>query len=836
MGIDAATSNLAADLVLGQTAFETSTLATGYTRLTKTVLAAPSGLTFSEAGDLYVADGMNRVLYFTAPFTNGKAAARILGIDAGTTASPNPVTLNGCPTVLPQPCASVLGSYNSKTGTVGPPTGLAVLNNSLYVADTGNHRVVKFGTPDTWSAECTLDTNKRCASGTFSPTPVAYVGQADGISVQANRGNNDAGVATLSGPSGLAFNRATNELAVVDTQNNRAILFPQSAGAYVNASKLVGQADWIYSSPNLVEGRELFILGDPDGTGSSLIGGASVLDPATNRLYIADTFNNRILGFKDARKVKPGDYADFVIGQRDLLHTKANFETNDPNAPTDATLYRPVGMVIDAAGNLWVADSANSRVLRFPAPYDQWQQKGRVSADLVLGQDGFFSKLPNVQATGMAEPWGLALTRDGHLLVSDGTYNRVLLFRTPFRNGMAASKVFGQPDFRTASSGSDVSKLNGPLGIVTDSSDRLYVCDYANHRLSVFTDVLDQSSTAGQQAVFTPTISGPVAASINSRGEIWIADTSNNKIWRFPEFLTWRLAYDSASPQKEAISTLSVNIPVSVSLDGSDNLLVGEGINRLSMFYLQAAYSNTASYSQLGMAPGALYNIYRYLGPPLAADGTLVVADKLPFPTTLGDLQVTVNGNLAPIYRVQSNAVVIQMPKDTPVNSFADIQILQASSGQILTAGSLRINPVDPGFYTNDSTGSGQIAAINEDGTRNGTDNPVGRNKVVALYGNGIGLVPTQPTDGMAATGVAPTSNPVQVYMSPGPGLIPDANILYMGLAPGSPGQFQLNVRVPDTVPVLNGNKQTVAVIVVIKDAQSNIGPSGRLTTTIQVK
>lgn len=834
--IDANSNNMAADLVLGQATFDVATLPAAYNRLTKTVLVSPAGIAVTDAGDVYVSDALNRVLYFQGPFVNGKAASRLLGVDAGTTASPNPVTLSGCPTVSPQPCSSVLGSVDSKTNRATPPSGLATLGNNVFVADTGNNRIVKFGTPDTWTAECTLDVNSRCATGTFSPVPLAYVGQADGISVQSNRGSVDASASSLAGPVGLTFNKANSDLYIADSNNHRVLVYPASSGVYVTATRLLGQTDWIYSSPNLVEGRELYIFGDPGQTGAAQIAGAMVVDTKNNRLYIADTFNNRILGFNDARKVKPGSFADFVIGQRDLQHTKANYETNDPNAPTDGTLNRPVGLVLDAAGNLYVADSGNSRVLRFPAPFDQIQQKGQARADLVIGQSDFFSRLPNAQATGMSEPWGLALTRDGNLLVSDNTYNRVLLFMLPFRNGMAASKVFGQADFRSSLAAGDSAHLSSPAGITTDSSDRLYVADSGNNRLSVFTDVLDLSSTGGQQAVFTASTSSPLSVAINSRGEIWITDPTNNRVLRFPEFLTWRLAYDPTAPAKQLISTIPVNIPSAVALDASDNIIVAEGINRVSIFYLQAAYSNTANYSQAGMSPGSLVNIYRFLGPTLAPDGTLAVASGVPFPTTLGDIQVTVNGKLAPLYRVQSSAVVIQVPKDTPANSGADIQILRASTGEVLAAGLLRVNPVDPGFYTNDSTGSGQIAAINDDGTRNGTDNPVGRNKVISLYGNGLGLVPNQPEDGQAATTALKTGNPVQIYLSPGPGLVPDANIQYVGLAPGSVGEFQVNLLIPDSVPVLNGSKQVVSVVMVIKDAPTNNGPLGRLITTIVVK
>jgi hypothetical protein len=96
--------------------------------------------------------------------------------------------------------------------------------------------------------------------------------------------------------------------------------------------------------------------------------------------------NSRILGFRDARKVKPGDTADIVIGQPDLFSSAPNYVTHDVNAPTESTLNGPIGLVVSPAGDLFVADSGNSRVLRFPRPFDQTDG---YRANLVIGQQNF---------------------------------------------------------------------------------------------------------------------------------------------------------------------------------------------------------------------------------------------------------------------------------------------------------------------------------------------------------------------------------------------------------------------------------------------------------------
>ena len=158
------------------------------------------------------------------------------------------------------------------------------------------------------------------------------------------------------------------------------------------------------------------------------------------RLYVADTGNHRILAFKDARKVRPGQKADLVIGQGNddyrFQRSLVNYPADDSTTPSQSGLNAPVGIAVDSEGNLWVADYGNSRVLRFPRPFDKTQH----AADIVLGQTSFSSQLTDATIRTMARPFGLAFFNDGHLAVSDSAHNRILIFqKDPARDSRTGS-------------------------------------------------------------------------------------------------------------------------------------------------------------------------------------------------------------------------------------------------------------------------------------------------------------------------------------------------------------------------------------------------------------
>ncbi len=321
----------------------------------------------------------------------------------------------------------------------------------------------------------------------------------------------------------------------------------------------------------------------------------------TPHLYVADPYNNRVLGFKDARKLTPGSPADIVIGQPDMHTALCNYPSGDLNQPGQSNLCGPIGLLVDSSGNLYVADSGNGRVLRFPTPFAQ-QSSSLQPADRVVGQAGFYSKVTDPSPATMAAPYGLALSGVNGLLVSDVQLNRVLYF--PMANGdltspqgEAATVVFGQTDFNVVGKPTviDDTVMTAPRHVAADSSGRLYVADTGNNRVMIFGDPHDvNTASKGAHALLTITtgLSAPRGIFVSPlTGEIWVADTGNGRSLRYPSFEQ----YFVTNTYNFSISGY-YSAPLALAQDQYGDLMVADACNRVEFYYPGLAWQNAASY------------------------------------------------------------------------------------------------------------------------------------------------------------------------------------------------------------------------------------------------
>ena len=169
-------------------------------------------------------------------------------------------------------------------------------------------------------------------------------------------------------------------------------------------------------------------------------------------MYVPDSFNNRVLFYE--RPFETDTVADAVWGHADFSGMICNQGSLQPTAGSlcfhsDSTEdRRPAmdgwpasGVDVDTAGNLWVADSGNNRVLRFP--WDSSAGKASREADLVLGQSDFRRNEHGTGLQNLHTPAGVRFDPQGKLHVADAYNHRILVFEPPFVSGMSAQMAYG---------------------------------------------------------------------------------------------------------------------------------------------------------------------------------------------------------------------------------------------------------------------------------------------------------------------------------------------------------------------------------------------------------
>src|SRR5262249_29725955 len=181
-------------------------------------------------------------------------------------------------------------------------------------------------------------------------------------------------------------------LSVLLTAAASLVSTPQ-AWADTTADRVLGQLAFPYNGANLVDARGVSV---PRGV---------VIDRSVvpNRLYVADTGNNRVLAWANVTPFFNGDPAALVIGQPDFFSSACN--TGGVSA---TSLCAPIGVAVDTAGNLYVADDNNSRVLEYDSAFTSG-----ATADRVFGQGGSFAtngcNVAGLDATSLCFPWGVRL-------------------------------------------------------------------------------------------------------------------------------------------------------------------------------------------------------------------------------------------------------------------------------------------------------------------------------------------------------------------------------------------------------------------------------------------
>ncbi|MES1262665.1 MAG: hypothetical protein ABUS49_13105 [Acidobacteriota bacterium] len=473
------------------------------------------------------------------------------------------------------------------------------------------------------------------------------------------------------------------------------------------------------------------------GDGSSGDGAqvSNVLDVAVDssgNVYIADSLNSRV------RRVDPSGTITTYAGNG------ARGYGGDGGQAGDASLYFPAGLALDAAGNLYIADYGNATVRKVT------KATGVITTVAGVGYSVFGSAPgdggPATKAF-LSMPYSVKLDGAGNIYVGDigtssirrvGLDGKIATYVSNFAAqnfAMDAPGAIYYPDYKT-----------NTIQKILPGGTRLWI---AGNGTAGWDDANGGPATSAQ---FT----SPYGVAVDTNGAVYVADAGNAVIRKLTP-----LAF-SVGAVANAANLQAFAPPVTGSGDASNPIAAGE--------------------------------IVVLFGAGLGPDTLAVAAPQNGFfPTQLSGTQVMINGTAAPLIYSSAGAVAAVVPY--AVNGLSSAQISVVYQGKTSRVATLPVAPTAPGIFTANATGSGQAAALNQDGTLNSAANPALVGSVITLYATGEGQTSPGGIDGKLAAG-SNLPMPVQTVNATIGGL--PAVVNYAGAAPTLvAGVMQVNLQLP---------------------------------------
>ena len=297
-------------------------------------------------------------------------------------------------------------------------------------------------------------------------------------------------------PTLIAFDK-NNNLWVYDKNANRILGFqyPFGSGGILNASWVIGQTSFTTNATGVT--ANLF---------SNSIGG--IVFDNQNNLFVADSSNNRVLGFSASKIYSINPSASWVIGQPSFTANTAN------NGGISAkTLYNPQSVAIDKNGYLWVGDSLNYRILGYKNP-----QSIMSSADYVIGQANFSSNAGNSPTqSNNGGVLSIAFDSKNNMWINDNSYRIV---------GYSSNDIY-------TTSGCNASWLMFQTSYTAELTSTLsqgYTTQYDMAGFFYQTAIPNEEIVSALPNPYQISYGSPLYIAFNSQNDMWISDTANYRL------------------------------------------------------------------------------------------------------------------------------------------------------------------------------------------------------------------------------------------------------------------------------------------------------------------
>jgi uncharacterized protein (TIGR03437 family) len=680
----------------------------------------------------------------------------------------------------------------SNAALLNHPYGIAIdAQGNIYVADLGNSRVRKISTDGTIRTVAGGGTIAPGGNGDGGPATSAQLLQPRNIAVDldgtlyisdfgAHRvyrvtpggilttlaGTGSAGfsgdsgsaqLAQLKSPAGLASD-ANGALYIADSANNRIRRVYQ--GVITTVYNVTGPTGLAMSPTGALYVAASGYLGTQfKGMGGIPSARDVALDHAGNLYATTGQY---------VRKVTSDGKVTTIAGSG-----ATPYFGGDNGPATAARLHTPSGFAVNDAGNWYIADTANNRIRKI-AP--------SAIITTIAGTGDAGSKGDNGPAVlaQLDGPRSVAVDSQHNVYIADSRNNSVRKI-TP---GGIILTVGGL-------------QLNDPEYVAVDSQDSLYVADTGNSRVlkmtssglvstvllvlhpsAVTVDRNDNVYVSGATAVSKITPSGPLSIvldglssphglALTEAGDLIIAETGANVVRRLSSTGTLSTIAGTGaagfSGDGQPASAALLNSPADLVVDLTGTIWVADsGNNRIRTLkpsFISDVVAGAAVVHSATLAPGPI------------APGEIISIFGAGFDPN--QTQLLFDGKPTTVFYAGTGQINALVPSDLAPNSITDIGIM-ANGAKVAGVSSQVVDAV-PGLFTT-GNGTGQAAAVNEDGTLNSESNPAARGSIVLLYATGQGQAPST------------VSLKIGQYL---------AELLYAGPAPGFPGLMQINARVP---------------------------------------
>jgi len=299
-----------------------------------------------------------------------------------------------------------------------------------------------------------------------------------------------------------------------------------------------------------------------------------------------------------------------------------NGSSGDGGAATSALLYYPFGVAVDSSGNVYIADSFNQEIREVSAQSHAIQ--------LIAGTAGSAGSTGDGGPAAAAlfnYPWGIAVDAAGNLYIGDFSNDeirKITAGATPTINTIAGNIKLGGT---LAGDGGPATSagMSGPISVAVNSAGSIYFADLLNNRVRFVSQgtINELAGADHEQGDGGQATSGylyfPQTIAEDSAGNLYIADTDNNAIRK-------------VTPAGIISTAAAIGVPQAVVIDSSGNLYATVGSRIIEVdskgnkTVIAGNTSNAAGFSGDG-GPASAASLNNPEGLALDSAGNLYIAD-----------------------------------------------------------------------------------------------------------------------------------------------------------------------------------------------------------------